>query len=208
FRVTPLAEASGASWSVGPYWYPLRRRQLTPAAILRMIVEIVRVSGDLLRVSRRVRPTHIFVPDFEAVLRNILALAWLRARGVRVISRLGTAPPPGRFYGHLWRRVIDPVVDRFVANSNFTRRELLAHGIRPDKIETIENMAPRRTSSPLTAQARIPGRVIFVGQIIPDKGLDLLLDAIGLLRGRGIDATLDVVGDIDGWEAPQYQGYR
>ena len=26
FRITPLAEASGASWSVGPYWYPLKRR--------------------------------------------------------------------------------------------------------------------------------------------------------------------------------------
>ena len=56
--------------------------------------------------------------------------------------------------------------------------------------------------------ARIPGRVIFVGQIIPDKGLDLLLDAIALLRARGIDATLDVVGEIDGWEAPEYRGYR
>ena len=50
--------------------------------------------------------------------------------------------------------------------------------------------------------------MIFVGQIIPDKGLDLLLDAIALLRGRGVDATLDVVGDIDGWEAPEYRGHR
>jgi len=208
FRITPLAEASGASWSVGPYWYPLKRRHLTPAGVLRMLVEVVRVSGNLLRLSWRVRPTHVLVPDFEAVLRNLPALAWLRARGVRVISRLGTAPPPGRFYSNLWRRVIDPVVDRFVANSDFTRRELLAHGIPAEKIETIENMAPRRNESPPTDTARIPGRVIFVGQIIPDKGLDLLVDAIGLLRSRGIDATLDVVGDIDGWEAPEYRGHR
>ena len=120
------------------------------------------------------RPTHVLVPDFEAVLRNLPALAWLRARGVRVISRLGTAPPPGRFYAHLWRRIIDPVVDRFVANSDFTRRELLAHGIPAEKIETIENMAPSRKRPPSTDIARIPGRVIFVGQIIPGKGLDLL----------------------------------
>jgi glycosyltransferase involved in cell wall biosynthesis len=159
-------------------------------------------------VARRVRPTHVFVPDFEAVVRNFPALAWLRLRGVRVISRLGTAPPQGRFYGHLWRRVIDPVVDRFVANSNFTRRELLAHGIASDKIETIENMAPRRNQPPPTDSGRIPGRVIFVGQIIPDKGLDLLVEAIALLRLRGVDATLDVVGDISGWEAPEYRGHR
>ena len=120
FRITPLAEASGASWSVGPYWYSLTRRAMTPAVIWKMLVEIVRVSGDLLRVSRRVRPTHVLVPDFIAVLRNVLGLAWLRARGVRVVARLGTAPPPGRFYRHLWRRLIDPVVDR-------VRRQLRLH---------------------------------------------------------------------------------
>src|SRR6185503_10388122 len=208
FRITPLAEECGASWSVGPYWYPLKRRRLTPAAILRMLVEIVRVSGDLLKVARRVRPTHVLVPDFAAVVRNFPALACLRLRGVRVISRLGTAPPQGRFYGHLWRRVIDPVVDRFVANSDFTRRELLAHGIASDKIETIENMAPRRNPPPPTDIGKIPGRVVFVGQIIPDKGLDLLVEAIALLRRRGVDATLDVVGDITGWEASEYRGHR
>ncbi len=55
---------------------------------------------------------------------------------------------------------------------------------------------------------RIPGRVIFVGQIIPEKGLALLLDAIAILRAGGIDATLDVVGDMDGWEAPAVRGHR
>ena len=209
FRITAMAEASGASWSVGPYWHTLRRRRLTPAVVARMATEIVRVSSDLLRVSRRVRPTHVLVPDFIAVLRNAPALAWLRARGVRVVARLGTAPPAGRFYRHLWRRVIDPVVDIYVANSDFTRRELLAHGIDPEKVTTIENAAPARPHQTVTADAeRIPNRVVFVGQIIPDKGLDLLLDAVARVRAGGIDVTLDVVGQIDGWEAPEYRGYR
>ena len=112
FRITPLAEASGASWSVGPYWYPLKRRRLTPLVVARMAVEVLRVSVDLLRVSRRVRPTHIFLPDYQAVLRNAPALFWLRARGVRVVARLGNAPAPGRFYRLLWRHVINPFVDR------------------------------------------------------------------------------------------------
>jgi glycosyltransferase involved in cell wall biosynthesis len=208
FRITPLAEAIGASWSVAPYWYPLQRRRLTPAAIARMAIEVSRVSLDLLRVSRRVRPTHVLLPDFHAALRNFPALLWLRLRGVRVIARLGTAPPPGSFYRHLWRCLIDPVVDRFVANSDFTRRELMAHGIAGDKIETIENTAPRRLQAPVDAEVRIPGRVIFVGQVIPGKGLDLLLEAIAQLRRRGVEATLDVVGEMDGWEAPGFRGHR
>ena len=208
FRITPLAEASGASWSIGPYWYPLKRRRLTPVVIVRMAVEVLRVSADLLRVSRRIRPTHVFLPDYQAVLRNAPALFWLRLRGVRVITRLGNAPAPGRFYGLLWRHVVDRFVDCFVTNSAFTRRELQAVNISVDKILTIPNMPARRLVPWNAHGARVPGRVIFVGQIIPEKGLDLLLDAIALLRVRGVDATLDVVGDMDGWESPAYRGHR
>ena len=208
FRITPLAEASGASWSVGPYWYPLKRRRLTPLVILQMALEIVKVSADLLRVARRIHPTHILLPDYQAVLRNAPALFWLRLRGVRVITRLGNAPAPGRFYQLLWRHVVARFVDRFVTNSDFTRREVLAVGIDGGKVTTIPNMPARRSLAWNANGRRVAGRVIFIGQIIPEKGLDLLLDAIGLLRGRGIDATLDVVGDMDGWESPGYRGHR
>ena len=207
FRITPLAEASGASWSAGPYWYSLQRRRLTPPAIARMVLEVLRVSADLLRVSRRIRPTHIFLPDYQAVLRNAPALCWLRLRGVHVITRIGNAPVPGRFYRLLWRHVVDRFVDRFVTNSEFTRREVLAVGIRGDKVMTIANMPARRSVPSSADGSRMTGRVIFVGQIIPEKGLDLLLDAIALLRGRGVEATLDVVGDMDGWESPAYRGH-
>ena len=207
-RITPLADASGSSWSVGPYRYPLRRRNVTPLAALRMIGEVARVSADTLRVARRVRPTHLLLPEFEAILRNWPALLLLRARGAQVIARQGTAPPQGRFYGYLWRWVLDPVVDRYVANSAFTRRELIAHGIDGNKVETIVNMSPRRTRPPSRREDRIPGRVIYIGQIIPGKGLDLLLDAVAIVRGRGLAATLDVVGQFDGWESPEYGGHR
>jgi glycosyltransferase involved in cell wall biosynthesis len=169
---------------------------------------VVKVSADLLRVSRRIRATHIFMPDYQAVLRNVLALVWLRARGVRVIARLGNAPAPGRFYRLLWRHVVDPFVDRFVTNSDFTGRELLALQIRPEKVQTIPNMAARRATPWNADGPHVPGRIIFVGQIIPEKGLDVLLDAVALLRARGMQATLDVVGDMDGWESPGYRGHR
>src|SRR5258708_7619868 len=123
FRITPEIEACGSSWSVGPYYYSLKRRGLSPIVVAKMVLEIARVSADLIRVSRRFRPTHVFVPDFVVVLRNAPALAWLRLRGVVVVLGLQNAPPPGRFYRHLWAHVINPLVDRLVANSEFTRRE-------------------------------------------------------------------------------------
>jgi glycosyltransferase involved in cell wall biosynthesis len=54
----------------------------------------------------------------------------------------------------------------------------------------------------------IAGRLVFVGQLIPEKGLDLLLDAVALLRADGRAVTLDVVGRIDGWQSPSYGSYR
>jgi glycosyltransferase involved in cell wall biosynthesis len=207
FRITPFAEDSGASWSVGPYRYPLTRRGLTPRVIGRMVIEIAAVSAHLLSVSRRIRPTHILLPDFLTALRNGPALVWLRLRGVRVIIRLGNAPALGRFYRVIWSGIVNRLVDRFVANSEYTRSNLEAAGVGADKIETIMNIVPHRPPSSGRGP-RVRGRTIFVGQIIPDKGLHLLLDAIAIVRARGLDATLDVVGDIDGWEAPAYAGYR
>ena len=81
--------------------------------------------------------------------------------------------------------------------------------IRPDKVQTIPNMAgPARHAVERERTTRVPGRIIFVGQIIPEKGLDVLLDAVALLRARGVEATLDVIGDMDGWESPVYHGHR
>jgi glycosyltransferase involved in cell wall biosynthesis len=208
FRITALADEIGATWSVGPYWHSLTRRNLTPSTVLKMVVEIVRVSANLLAEVRRLRATHVLVPDFLTAIRNAPALLWLRLRGVSVVGYLQNAPATGRFYRPLWRWCVNPLIDRFVCNSEFTRRELIANGIRADKATTIPNVAPARLEQWQQAAPRIPGRIIFVGQIIPEKGLDLLLDAVAMLRAGGVDASLDVVGDLDGWEAPAFRGHR
>ena len=208
FRITPLADDIGATWSIGPYWHPMTRRALTPSRVLKMAVEIVRVSVNMLAEVRRLRATHVVVPDFLTALRNGPALLWLRARGVSVVAYLQNAPATGRFYRLLWRWGVNPLIDRFVCNSEFTRRELLAYGVRADKATIIPNAAPVRLEQWEPTEARIPGRIIFVGQIIPEKGLDLLIDAVAMLRASGVDATLDVVGDLEGWEPPAYCGHR
>jgi glycosyltransferase involved in cell wall biosynthesis len=154
------------------------------------------------------QPTHVLLPDFQTVLRNAPALVWLRARGTHVIMRLGNAPETGRFYRLLWRWLIDPFIDTFVCNSAFTQRELLAHDVDPRKILVIGNAPSDRSVAWQPNGERIPGRVVFVGQIIPEKGLHRLLDAVAILRERGHAVTLDVVGDMDGWEAPANAGYR
>jgi glycosyltransferase involved in cell wall biosynthesis len=201
-----LADGLGATWSTGYYWYELRRRATIRARLLAGW-DMLRTSLDLLRDARRFRPTHIFAPEFNAILRSAPALWLLRRSGVRVILRLGNAPEPGAFYRFLWLKVIDHCVDEYVPNSRFIEQELLEHGIPGTKTRVVYNTVPHRPHQ-WQAQCGAPGRVIFVGQIIPPKGVDLLLDAVAQLRERGLDVTLDVVGDIEGWEHPGYAGYR
>jgi colanic acid/amylovoran biosynthesis glycosyltransferase len=39
-----------------------------------------------------------------------------------------------------------------------------------------------------------PFRVLFVGRLVPEKGVSLLLDAAVILRRRGVDVQMDIVG--------------
>ena len=176
--------------------------------LARVLADMVRTSAGLLRDAWWFRASHVFVSDHATVMRNAPALALLRLTGRRVVVRLGNAPEPGRFYRWVWRVGINPFVDLFVCNSAYTERELAAHGIVRSKRMTIPHTPPTRAVADGTGDARDCRRLIYVGQIIPEKGLDLLLDAVAIVRGRGLDATLDVVGDIDGWEAPSNRGHR
>jgi glycosyltransferase involved in cell wall biosynthesis len=208
-RIVPFAEEIGATWSTGYYWHRFTRRPNHPLQVLRMGWDIVRTSAGLLRDAIVIRPTHVLVPEYLAAVRNLAALMLLRACGVTIVLRLGNAPDQEPFYRRLWRWIVNPVVDRFVCNSAFTERELLALGIPPAKVGRIYNTAPHRAAS----LEEMPGRrdetrVVFIGQIIPEKGLDVLLDAVGLLVARNVRVSLDVVGAIGGWISPSYEGFH
>jgi glycosyltransferase involved in cell wall biosynthesis len=204
-KVVERAEAVGASWSFGYYYYGLSRRTSVPDQA-RAAWDIARTSLDLLMDARRFGATHIFAPEFNAILRSAPTLLVLRRLGVRVVLRLGNAPEPGRFYRFLWH-LIDRCVDQYVPNSKFIQDELLAHGIAASKTRVVYNTVPHRDTD-WAPRSRVPGRIIYVGQIIPPKGVDVLLDAVALVVTQGFDVTLDVVGTIDGWESPSYEGHR
>ncbi len=209
-RIVALAENIGASWSTGYYWYRFGRHLFNPFRLAQFLWDVLMTSLGLLGDARRFRPTHVLLPEFVSALRNWPALIWLRLTGVKVILRLGNAPDTGRFYQFVWRWAVNFVVDCFVCNSQFTMQELLAHGIPLEKVSyiynTVPSRPPRETSG--ASPVRDNNKVIYVGQIIPSKGLDLLIEAIGMLVLRGYDVRMDVVGNIDGWESPAYAGYR
>ena len=209
-RIVPLIEGVGGTWSLGGHTGTITRRRLTPWRVTAMLYDISIASAALLRAARRMRATHVLLPDHLAPIRNVFALVWLRLRGVHVIMHLNNAPDQGTFYRWYWSWVISPLTDQMVCNSEFTQRELLALGVPVHKTLRIYNTLPPRTAPAAAVEAPAPvaGRILYVGQVIPGKGLDLLVDALALLRARGIDASLLVAGDIDGWTVPAYWPFR
>jgi glycosyltransferase involved in cell wall biosynthesis len=212
-QIARLADDIGAPWTPSAYEVRLDRRSNDPRVYAAQARDVWRTTRDLLRVARSFRPTHVLVPDHETVLRTWPALLLLRASGVRVVMKLCNAPAEGAFYRRLWRYVVSPAVGEFVANSEFTRAALAAHGVPVRKISRIYETLPSRVGARNTASSGsdpeyVPGRIVFVGQVIPPKGLHVLLDAVGLLVSRGRDLSLDVVGDVDGWISPVYGDYR
>jgi glycosyltransferase involved in cell wall biosynthesis len=208
YRIAHLAEQVGATWSAGGYRYQLERRARSPLAWARTAWDIARTSAVVLGVAARVRPSHVLVVDHQSALHDAPALAAVRAAGVPVVMHVHNAPAPGRFYRRLWRWVINPLVSRFVCCSAETRSRLLEHGLPARKLSVIENIAPLRSRCAVREAAGDRRSVVYVGQIIPEKGIDLLLDALALVRARGHDARGVIVGQMEGWIAPEYAGYR
>jgi glycosyltransferase involved in cell wall biosynthesis len=93
------------------------------------------------------------------------------------------------------RRGYFDLVDAFVAPSAIMRRKMAEGGLRAERIVEIPTFVELR---PKIACERRPRRLCYIGRIEPIKGLDVLLDAVEILRGGGVghDAELVVAGDM------------
>jgi glycosyltransferase involved in cell wall biosynthesis len=87
----------------------------------------------------------------------------------------------------------------YVAVSSSTKRELVELGVDADRVTIIHNGTDavadeeaRRSSSP---------RVVVLGRLVPQKRVEIALDAVAALRARVPGLHLDVVGT--GWWEPQ-----
>jgi glycosyltransferase involved in cell wall biosynthesis len=198
--IAALAEAIGATWSTGYYRIALTRHVTSAWQVVRMAHDVLRTSLGLLRDAWHVHPTHTVSPEHTSLIRNAPTLILLRAVGVRTLLRMGNAPAPGRFYERVWRWIVSPPVHAFVGNSRYVLRELVARGVPVRKTRYIPNHLYHGDRPDFT-QPRDPHRVIFVGQLIREKGVHLLLEAIAQLRAQGVPATCDIVGDLGAWEA-------
>jgi glycosyltransferase involved in cell wall biosynthesis len=89
-----------------------------------------------------------------------------------------------------------------IANSNYVRSQLVKNGLPPEQVVTLRCGTPIPKTNPEALKQSIHQnqRILFVGRIVRDKGLDWLLRAL-TLTDRQIH--LDIAGE--GWDRPRIE---
>ena len=83
-----------------------------------------------------------------------------------------------------------------IANSNYVRKQIINNGLSPHRVITLHCgvKQPKYPTTSLTKEIHQNQRILFVGRIVPDKGIEWLLKA---LAKTNPNIHLDIAGE--GW---------
>ena len=147
------------------------------------------------------------------VLRDELAqltAAWqadiVHANSLSVARILGPVERPAgcKFVGHLRdiiklnRRVVADIsqLDEIYCVSTATRDFHVAQGLREANSWVLHNGIDLTKFSPPEQQTdRAPLRLVYIGQLVMRKGVDVLLEGVRLAIAQGANVTLDLYGE-------------
>lgn len=89
-----------------------------------------------------------------------------------------------------------------VANSDYVRGELIKNGVPSEQTITLRCgiAIPQTTAAPLSLEKHKNQRILFVGRIVPDKGLEWLLKTLVNVDPQ---IHLDIAGE--GWDRPRLE---
>jgi glycosyltransferase involved in cell wall biosynthesis len=200
-----ILDARGLAWVTAPYIdYPVRGWLMRIA--LHNPVSYVKGNLAFRRIVRAYSPTHIhvvnafYVAAFYSALRSIAVPMVYRAE-----DRPTTHNP---FWRALWRFIVRRTA-LFVANSQYIKGELIASGVDEARVTVLYAPPPRRVGAPpveIPAPANDPDafRFVYVGQLIPGKGVDLLVDAFRSIASAHPNAQLLIAGRISDWSGDDW----
>jgi glycosyltransferase involved in cell wall biosynthesis len=174
----------------------LRKALLRPLALARLALATPRDLVRIVRTIRSIRPDVVYVNTVTIPLW-ILA-ARLTATPVLVHVHEAEEDPPRTLRIALNAPLL--LASAVITNSEAARRVLL--DVLPRLVRrtaVVPNGLSDTGAEPLGRAES--GRLALVARLSPRKGVDVALDAVAILRGRGYDVSLDVCGTA-------YPGYE
>ncbi|ROP42994.1 glycosyltransferase involved in cell wall biosynthesis [Pseudokineococcus lusitanus] len=193
--LVPLLEAAGAT-VVGTSVPVLRKSSLRPAGALRLAVDGVRGLVGALALLRAGRPAAVYV---STQVQPLWLLAG-RLAGVPVVGHVHEAE--GAAARLLRRALASPLrgAATVLVNSRYAGDVLV--GSEPalaGRPVVVPNGVAGPPDGPTPLEVPAPGapvRLVYVGRLSERKGVLVAVEALAELRRRGVDASLDLVGDV------------
>ena len=129
--------------------------------------------------------------------RPASALCWLDAGFVERRGRRLALKSPSAFFDEL---AANRCLDLLLVGSAWMRDELLMNEFDPARVAILPPSTPAAPSTAAGAARRIEPFILYVGQLIRGKGVDLLLDSFALLRRDrpGLRLVVAGSGNADG----------
>lgn len=194
--IQPALDQLGLKWRTAEYTGRISRGMSTKAWKKR-IIESGRSIVNFIDIIRRYKPTHIHVSN-DRMIVPLIPLFWYFR--IPIVYRLGDVPGTSRWiFRVLWRYLIIPRVTSFVCISQFLKDKLLKLGVSEEKITVIYNSPPVRPMISMKSDKRHESfdgyTLLYIGQIIKDKGVDLLIESMISICKKRDDVRLLIAGD-------------
>jgi glycosyltransferase involved in cell wall biosynthesis len=165
------------------------------------LILLLRAGFFLLTEGRQFQVFHVHAINSLAVLATIIGkllgkAVVLKAVGAWELDEGVLNPVRHRQFLYRWQLAILKQADAWVAVSEHLRGAMIAAGVPPCRIVIIPNGVDIVHFTPQENSARketLP-QVIFVGRLVKEKGLPMLLQAWVTVRQRAKDAVLHIVG--------------
>ena len=189
----PMAEGYARNEIFGPPLSALiARRPSSPARIP------LKATGHALGLARLVRRARRYdIVHWQWAPQPALDLRALRAAGRVAGATIFTAhdvlPRRSRNAAPLWAELY-AACDRVIVHGAASRDRLLVEvgGVTPERVAIIPHALLH--SGPVTVTEVAEPRILFFGLIRPDKGLDVLIEALPAIARQVPEVTLEVVG--------------
>ncbi|OGR44343.1 MAG: hypothetical protein A2X35_02645 [Elusimicrobia bacterium GWA2_61_42] len=161
----------------------------------------LRTAFALARLIDERKPDVLQAHHPKAHAMGLMAKFLARHKPVFVVTRRVSHPIITTFFARL--KYQSRLIDGFIAVADSVRGLLTAYGLPPERVRTIYSgtdparFSPRPPDPAIVEELALPPGlpvVMLVGNFSEHKGQRVLLEAAGLLRGRGLDFILVFAG--------------
>src|SRR5499427_8520550 len=197
---TNVADGASAITREGFVLHPVRfvRGRLSPAATIATIFALRRVFRDIKpSIAHNVAVQPTVLASLAAIGSSVVSVSAITGLGYTFIADTLKARVLRFLIGMVLRLLVDRGRNVLLVQNPDDRALLQSLGIGEDRIVVIPGSGVDVARLRPVPEPEGPVTVAFVGRLLSDKGVRVLIDAHRLLRAKGVAIALLLAGTVD-----------